>query len=129
MVMAGPRSCAWESGNPTTAPNSAMASVRCMASVRFRVHGQLEIDAAIIVLFRSGSQVEIRERDLRAMSRGQVVEHRADNRVVLNFKLVAVFEYQHGPGLIGNRSRVGRDATPGSDSAFGSAGSARRCSE
>ena len=34
----------------------------------------------------------------------QVVQHVSNHRVVLNFKLMTVFEDEHGLGLVGNRS-------------------------
>jgi hypothetical protein len=64
--------------------------------------GNLEVDAAVVVLLGRGGQIEVRECNFLAMSAGQIVKHISDNCVVRNFELMAVFEYEHSLRLIGS---------------------------
>jgi hypothetical protein len=43
------------------------------ALVRFRRGGHLEVDAAVVVLFRGGGQVQVGKSDFVTMSAGQIV--------------------------------------------------------
>ena len=71
---------------------------------------QLKADAEVVVLFRCGFQIKIRNGNLAVMSGRQIVQHVSHDRVILHFDLVAVFEDQHGLRLIrdGSFSRLSR---------------------
>src|SRR5579862_3175164 len=65
---------------------------------------QPEIDAAIVVLLRGGSQIQFSKRNFVMTPRRQVVQRVSDDGVVLNFKLVPVFENEDSLRLVRNRS-------------------------
>jgi hypothetical protein len=54
--------------------------------------GNLEDDSTLVVLLGGGVEVEIGQRDSSGVTGGEVEERGADDRIVSDFKLVAVFE-------------------------------------
>src|SRR5437763_461457 len=63
----------------------------------------LEIDAAVFVLLRSGLEVQIHKRDLVTTSFGEIVQSFADDGVIFDFRLVSILEDQNSFRLIGSR--------------------------
>ena len=55
-----------------------------------------EVDAAVVVLFLGGQEIEIRESNLPGMARSQIVERLTDDGVVANLQLMTVFENENG---------------------------------
>jgi len=58
--------------------------------------GQLEADAVFVVQPLRGVEIEIGERDFARVPRRHIVESLTYDRVVSDFKLVAVFEDEGG---------------------------------
>lgn len=58
--------------------------------------GDLEGDAAIVVLFSRCIEVEVSERHLVGVAGGEVEERGSYDRVVSDFEFVAIFEYEDG---------------------------------
>ena len=70
---------------------------------RFWFRGETEINAAIVVLLRGRSQVELVEWDFVMAPRRQVVQRVSNHCVILNFKLMTVFEDKQGLGQVRDR--------------------------
>lgn len=58
--------------------------------------GQAEIDAALVVGFRCGRDVEVREWNFFGMLRRERPQRLADDSVILHFLPTLIAEYQHG---------------------------------
>lgn len=105
-----------------TAPVATIAfwtALACCLSILFvnlrrlfviRYGRQLKADAKVVVLFRCGFQVKIRNGNLAVVSGRQLIQHVSHDGVILHFDLVAILEDQHGLRLIwdGRFSRLSR---------------------
>src|SRR5215469_2310839 len=64
---------------------------------------KLEVDAALVILLHCGREVKLRQGDLARTTTGEVIKSVADNGIIHNLLLVAVFEYQHCRRLLRDR--------------------------
>src|SRR5438270_12731652 len=71
------------------------------------VTGHAEIDSAIIILFLRSSKVQLRKLNFAACARGAVVQHIAEDSVILHLDAVAVARHRHGGRWTGSGLRLG----------------------